>query len=97
MARKHKVKPPTTLEKVTQLVTEMLSADKITPDQMFTMITLGYQCYKSGSGQPWEHVMSAILTAFHAQGRPYLHPCQMAALCGRSEPQPQDWVHLSEA
>ena len=80
--RKTKVAEPTREERVTQIVYDILSAEKITPGQLYDLLLMGHKVYKQGVGIPECAVLDAILKAFVQHGRIYMNPHTMARLRG---------------
>lgn len=90
-----KVPEPTTEQRVTQKVSQLLSGETITPQLVYDLMLLGSRCYRSGMGLPQSMVWQALLDGFAAHDRHYLNPYQMATLRGRSEVESSDFEHLA--
>lgn len=90
-----KVPEPTTEQRVTQKVSQLLSGETITPQLVYDLMLLGSRCYRSGMGLPQNMVWQALLDGFAAHDRHYLNPYQMATLRGRSEVESSDFEHLA--
>ena len=93
--RKNKVVEPTREQRVTQIVNDILSADKITPGQLYDLLLMGHQVYKQGVGIPEQVVLDSILSAFVQHDRHYMNPYQLAQLRGVLVPTQTDWESLS--
>ena len=83
MARKRKkVAEPTFSQKLTTTVDALLSAEHITPMQVYEIMLMGHRAYKQGVGVPESTVLEAIITAFKQHDRHYLNPYQFPTLRG---------------
>lgn len=91
-----KVHEPTTEQRVTQKVSQLLSGETVTPQLVYDLMLLGSRCYRQGVGLPHKAVWQALLDGFAAHDRHYLNPYQMAALRGRSEVDDCDFEHLAQ-
>ena len=98
MARKrNKVAEPTTEQRLALLVDAMLSAEHITPMQIYEVMLMGHRVYRQGVGIPERVVLDAILSAFKQHHRHYMNPYQIAQLRGHSDlvgPTEMDWETL---
>lgn len=90
-----KVPEPTTEQRVTQKVSQLLSGETVTPQLVYDLMLLGSRCYRQGVGLPHKAVWQALLDGFAAHDRHYLNPYQMATLRGRSEVESSDFEHLA--
>jgi hypothetical protein len=100
MARKRKTKvvEPTREQRVTQIVNDILSAEAITPVQLYDLLLMGHRVYKQGVGIPECAVLDAILKAFAQHDRHYMNPYVMAQLRGEQNgPAETDFETLRDA
>ena len=96
MSKRRKGPEPTTEQRVTQKVSQLLSGETVTPQLVYDLLLLGSRCYRSGMGLPHIAVWQAILDGFAAHDRPYLNPSQMASLRGRTVVDGIDFEHLAQ-
>lgn len=87
-------RPLSTEELLTERVSQILGAEKITPDMIYGLLLLGHRCYRQGDALSHEAVWRSIINGFNDHDRYYLTPGQNAMLHGRESPNEDDFAAL---